>query len=295
MATMAPVVEAASPGAENILVTGLPRSGTTLTCHLLNKVPDTVALHEPMKVKYFADLHSPEERRGLIHRFFADQRESIRDRGVAISKQVDGAVPDNPYGAGRSDAGLRKSVASKGEVVVDKELSPGHALVVKHNSAFAALVGELVGHFPVYAVVRNPLSTIASWSSVEFNAQTGHVPAAERLDPGLRDALARLDDPLDRQLHVIAWFHGQYRGSLPEERILRYERIVESGGRALAVVRPGAEDLDEPLRSRNLSDQYDRGAIERIGERLLATDGPHWETYSRESVEELLEASLATS
>lgn len=288
------MIDGDRPEGENILVTGLPRSGTTLTCHLLNKVPDTVALHEPMKVKRLAGLSGPGERRELIHRFFAAQRESIRGRGVALSKQVAGAVPDNPVGTGRNDAGLRKSVASKGEVTIDRELAPDFALIIKHNSAFAAIVDELVGHFPVYAIVRNPLSTIASWSSIKFNAQTGHVPAAERLDADLRDDLARIDDPLTRQLHVIAWFHAQYRRALPDDRIIRYERIVDSGGAALVVIRPGAEGLDEPLRSRNLSDQYDRETVERIGERLLATEGAHWETYSRESVEGLLEASLAT-
>ena len=30
----------------NIVLTGLPRSGTTLACRLLNLLPDTVALHE---------------------------------------------------------------------------------------------------------------------------------------------------------------------------------------------------------------------------------------------------------
>ena len=39
----------------NVLVTGTPRSGTTLICSLVNKLPDTVALHEPMNVWEFAD------------------------------------------------------------------------------------------------------------------------------------------------------------------------------------------------------------------------------------------------
>jgi hypothetical protein len=45
----------------NILITGTPRSGTTLPCHLLNELPDTVALHEPMKVKEFSGLTDHEE------------------------------------------------------------------------------------------------------------------------------------------------------------------------------------------------------------------------------------------
>jgi len=32
----------------DIILTGIARSGTTLTCFLLNKLPQAVALHEPM-------------------------------------------------------------------------------------------------------------------------------------------------------------------------------------------------------------------------------------------------------
>lgn len=40
----------------NVVLTGLPRSGTTLACRLLNLLPDTVALHEPIAPGRFAGL-----------------------------------------------------------------------------------------------------------------------------------------------------------------------------------------------------------------------------------------------
>ena len=40
----------------NVVLTGLPRSGTTLACHLLNKLPDTVAVLEPFEAGRFAGL-----------------------------------------------------------------------------------------------------------------------------------------------------------------------------------------------------------------------------------------------
>src|SRR5689334_16285425 len=45
----------------DVLVTGLPRSGTTLTCHLLQKLPDTVALHEPMDFHKFSPERSRDD------------------------------------------------------------------------------------------------------------------------------------------------------------------------------------------------------------------------------------------
>jgi len=37
------------------LLTGLPRSGTTLVCALLNRLPDTVALSEPRILRLHGD------------------------------------------------------------------------------------------------------------------------------------------------------------------------------------------------------------------------------------------------
>lgn len=271
----------------NVLITGTPRSGTTLTCHLLNKLPDTVALHEPMRVKAFESL-GRDEIVEEIGRFCEEQRSSLRRRGRAISKNVDGVVPDNPIGEGRSEDGLRKRLVSKGEIVVDKPLSADFMLAIKHNSAFTAVLESLVGRFPVYGVIRNPLATLASWSSVEFSASSGYARAAERLDPDLKARLAAIADDLDRQICLLDWFHGRFRRHLAEDAILRYESVVATGGRALSKVNPDAERLSEPMESRNTNKLYDVGAMFRIGERLLASEGAFWEWYTKDSVAELL-------
>lgn len=269
----------------NVLITGTPRSGTTMTCHLLNMVPDTVALHEPMRTGQFKDEDGPVT---AVERFCEEQRLSILERGLAISKQVGGAVPANPVGTSRTNSGLRKRVVSKGQIAIDKELSPDFTLAVKHCGSFTAILDRLVTRFPVYAIVRNPLAMLASWSTVEFAVQQGHVPVAEGLDSDLKTTLASIDDVLDRQIQVLIWFHERIRRYLPEEAIIRYESIVETGGKALAVVRPGAAALAEPLQSQNTSGLYDHERMLQIGERLLKTDGAHWESYSKESVERLL-------
>jgi hypothetical protein len=277
----------------NILITGTPRSGTTMTCHLLNKLPETVALHEPMQTGQLKGQDGPA---AAVERFCDDQRQSILEHGVAISKHAGGTVPANPVGTSRTDAGLRKREVSKGEIIIDKELCPDFTLVVKHCGSFTATLDRLVPRFPVFAIVRNPLSMLASWATVEFAVQRGRVPVAEGLDRELKAQLASIEDVLDRQIHILTWFHERIRRYLPDEAIIRYESIVETGGKALAVVRPGAASLAEPLRSQNTSDLYDRERMVRIGERLLKSEGAHWESYSKESVERLLEdLTMATS
>lgn len=288
----------------SILLTGTARSGTTLSCHLLNKLPDTVALHEPMAsgpmaVGRLSELGSYERMGQAVESFCEEQRTSLHERKRARSKEQGGAVPDNHVGAARTRKHLwgkalrrRSRSVRKGEIVVEKELSEDFTLVVKHVSAFAALLGELVKRFPVYAIVRNPLPVLASWNSIDFNLRRGHVPAAERIAPDLEAALRSIDDRLDRQIHVLAWAHAQFRRHLADQSIIRYESIVETGGSALSVVEPTASDLDQPLENRNQSALYDREELLRIGERLMESEGAHWESYTRESVERLLEASM---
>jgi hypothetical protein len=276
----------------NVLIAGTPRSGTTLTCHLLNKLPETVALHEPIRGSRF---RSPEAVCGLVRDFCDEQRISILERKRATSKQQDGVVLDNPIGTRRVGSDLRERLVSRGEMVIDKELSPDFILAIKQPGAFTATLDQLVTCFPVYAIVRNPLATLASWASVPLAVQRGHFPIVERYDHDLKTSLAETPDELDRQIQLLGWFHARIRRYVQDEAIIRYEAIVTSGGQALAVVQPAAEFLNEPLQSQNTSNLYDHDLMLRIGERLLRTEGGHWELYSRQSVEHLLRELTATT
>ncbi|MCC7021882.1 MAG: hypothetical protein IT338_03590 [Thermomicrobiales bacterium] len=272
----------------DILLTGPPRSGTTLSCHLLNKLPDTVALHEPMKVRELAELRDHAEICRAIARFCGEQRTSILEEGKAKSKQVNGVVPENYFGDEPVRGGLRSGIVSHGEIVVDRELSPDFALVIKHIAGFTAIIEEAVNHFPVYALVRNPLAILASWNSIDRDFRRGHARGAERLDAQLTARLTAIKNTPDRQLALLGWFFEQAHRHLPQQSIIHYEAVVEQGGAALAVMRPSAAALHEPLENFNTNPLYNREAILRLGDRLLQSDGAYWQSYSRESVEFLL-------
>lgn len=308
------------PGPEvddgNVLVTGLPRSGTTLACELLNLVPDVVALDEPMNrlmlTQEVTDTAAPGRRKGRlpwsgarsaaspppgvaadlvadnIGRFLDLTRTSIADRGMALTRHVEGRVLGSKVADTYGEGGLRGRLFARGEIHVDKPLSPTFVLAVKHNSAFAAVLPQLVKRFSVTAIVRNPLSIISSWQTVPFPVQRGHASIAEVLDPELELALARIDDRVDRQFFLLSWFFRHFRDELPGDGCLRYEDIVASNGAALAAVVPRAADLAEPLTNRNRSSVYDPSAVDALGSRLLDTDGPWWHFYTPDSVRQLL-------
>ena len=275
----------------NIILTGIPRSGTTLTCHLLNKVPDIVALHEPIP-------GLPEGHKAacqVIERFFEDTRQSIRNDKTALSKHAGGRVPDNPVAGEYGQSGVRESIASWGKIHIEKELSPDFVLAIKHPASFTALLDRLRKRFPCYAVIRNPLSVLASWNSVSFPVGDGHAPMAERYDGRLARTLARISDKAERQLHLLSWFYSRYQSCLPDRSILRYEEMIATGGKSLAVVAPLAQHLNEDLESKNTNVLYDREVVRVIGGKLLKTDGAFWHFYSRESVERLAEETLVSS
>jgi hypothetical protein len=271
--------------AHDIALTGLPRSGTTLSCHLLNKLPDVVALNEPMRVDELPKLSDRWQMCDAVKEFFTASRRSIAESGTAYSRHVGGVVPDNVVGQSRVQSGLRKDDAVRGLIRIEKPLPGEFLLAIKHPVAFSALLPELGQRIRTFAVVRNPLAILASWNSVHMAFGQGHAPAAENLDGELRKALAGISDGIDRQLYLIDWFFTQYRDGLAPGHVLRYEDIIASGGAALAVVAGSAAGLKEPLVEKNTNKLYKPETVKALGERLLASEGAYWAFYEKSEVE----------
>ena len=273
----------------NVLITGTPRSGTTLICSLLNKLPDTVALHEPMNVWDFAECRDGGAVTDRIENFCAETRKSLHEQGFAISKHVQGKIPDNVASDQVNRSGTRLRRTEHGRVVVDKPLSQDFTLAVKHPGAFSALLETLSKRFECYAIVRNPLATLASWNSLAWlPLKDGHSPIAEKLDVDLARDLAAKSDPLERQIHILEWFYDRFRRFLPEGALIKYEDLIASRGREVAKFFPTAAELDEDLSSKNVNKYYDRALMTNLGERLLQREGPLWNFYSKPDVESLL-------
>lgn len=272
-----------------LILTGLPRSGTTLCCHLLNQVPNTVALFEPMAV-----MALPRHDRGaavaavLEH---ADRaRRGLLERGRAASFHAGGQVPDNPAG---ETVGDRRSWRVKhGEIAFDKPLDAGFTLAIKHNAAFTALLPELARAAPLLAVVRNPLAVLASWNSLDLPVSRGQLPAGERLDPALAEALAALPDLLQRQLRILDWFHAHFLDHPGEARLVRYEALVQDPGRELfdraGLPRTGTAAFG----NRNDNAAYPRANIAALARGLLDHPGRWRELYAEAEVRTLADRLL---
>jgi hypothetical protein len=275
----------------DVVLTGLPRSGSTLVCALLNLVPGVVALHEPMPLPDWASRMTRETVIREIDRFFAEARNSLLHTGTAPSRQVDARVPSNPFADEKDASGLRHARGVLGLLA----LAPGtvlaldFTLVVKHTAGFAALLEQLNEDHPCFAVIREPIATMASWATINAPIRTGRTPAAERLDPRLSAALDKIEGVLDRQIHILEWYLERFR-SLPADRVIRYEAVVASGGQSLRAIAPAAAELSEPLSLKNDNPLYEREQMIRVGRALLARSGVLWDFYDRANTEQGLAA-----
>jgi hypothetical protein len=279
----------------NVLITGTPRSGTTLVCSLLNKLPDIVALHEPMNVFEFVG-RGTDEIVQMVEQFCAESRQSLHETGSAISKHVGGKVRDNS--ANPAGGGNRIRVTDHGRIEINKAISKDFTLAIKHPVAFAALLGPLSAHFECFAILRNPLATLASWNSLDwFALKDGHSPIGEKLDVDLARNLAAIPDVVDRQIHILEWFYDRFQRFLKNSAVIKYENLIASRGRELASMFPEAGQLDEDLASKNVSEFYNREIMLEAGARLLKRNGPLWNFYKKSDVENLLNEinSSATS
>jgi hypothetical protein len=274
----------------NIVLTGVPRGGTTLACRLLGDCMDSIALFEPMDVRTLPK-HDPAAAAREVARFFASTRQQLRERGSAPSKLQDGRLPDNPFAEPDPGTGLRRLQAREG--VLQTAVPDGaFTLVIKHNAAFTALLPSLPDAFERIAIVRNPLAVLASWHSLDLPVSAGRLPAGERLDPDLARALQREPDLLSRQLRILDWFFARYAG-LPAARVLRYEDIVAGHGQPLfdcARLAPRAPA--DPLHDRNATPACALQLPPRLARRLLAQPGAWRAWYPEAAISGLLQRMM---
>lgn len=271
---------------QQVILTGLPRSGTTLTCHLLNKLANSVALHEPLIPLDLAGY----ERSNIVEiilKYFAAQRDQILQTGTAVSKSFAGQVPDNPMAGIDPKTGKRIRVLDGRLVQIDKQLTQDFCLAIKQPAFFTAILKDLVAvdSLSCFALIRNPLSVLLSWNSVEMPVSRGRVPAAEAFAPELKSNLDQIENVYDRQIFLLDWFFQQYLTYLPTKQILFYEATIQTAGKSLAVINPLANELAEPLYSKNNNSLYNNDLKQLLLEKLLnKTEGAFWHFYTKEQL-----------
>lgn len=212
---------------ENIILTGIPRSGTTMCCVLLNTAKNVVALNEPIEPEQFQNSESSIKN---IENKFINFRNQLFDSGYAPSRNINGIISDNIF----SNDEKRQMIAKRSDVFFGKQIKKDFSLIIKHNAEFTQLIEYLKPKYPVYAIIRNPVNIIKSWLTVQIAAAKGNISKSERLSPNLYNQLIKQDNLFNRQLFILSWYFEQYyKFNIPT---ITYEDIVQSQGKSLELI-----------------------------------------------------------
>lgn len=266
----------------DVILTGLPRTGTTLACKLLSEVNEVVGLNEPMAPEYFPNREAAVD---AVAQCFEDFRTSLWEKGEAPARTASGKVTDNAYS--KQVDGSRARKVERTVVQFDQPQNKNFTLVMKHCAEFSLILPELTERFACYAMVRNPIAVLGSWHSVNVPVSRGRVAKSARLLPHFYEALEAVEGLQEKQLFIMDWYFNQFKG-LPETHIIRYEHLVRNAAEALSVIDTRMHGLEQSLDSQNTSSIYDSSYLAEIGAKLLDSDNACWNFYSKEEVAALL-------
>lgn len=171
---------------------------------------------------------------------------------------------------------------------INRELNGDFSLIIKHPNAFTALLSELTERWQCYALIRNPLAVIASWSSLNHPLCDGHAPMAEYYDKGLQRRLVSIVCKERRQLALLNWYYEKFLTKLDLENIVQYEKIVQTKGNCLSqqILGMGVDAGD--LASKNTNHIYNVNDMRRFAELLMRDTGPWRSFYSEADIGALL-------
>ena len=247
-----------------LLLTGLPRSGTTLMCALLSRLPNTIALAEPMSIGTATSV--PEVLRNL-DAFVSQVRQDALARGMVPAKVISGQIIDNFMEAPKAAGELRRVVSRVEEIPVGKRLKHDFRLYIKQPALFAAISGFLASSMHLYALVRSPLDVLASWQTVDLPVHHGRLPAAERVDEELRETLHALPDRMDRQVAIMGWFLRRF-AQLPHGRVIRYEDLVANPAATLSAMQPAGDGIRHDIHRQSAKERYPAVDLAELARRL---------------------------
>ena len=274
---------------KSIILTGVPRSGSSLACSLLNNFNNTIALLEPMPVFDSIPEHGNIAACKDVMDFMFECRREILYEAKMQTSHSDGKATSNTFIDNTFSSGLRKSIIINSKIPVDTDIQPGFSLAIKHTAFFRAILADLKNFFECYATIRNPLSILASWNTIDAPINRGHIPAGERYDSELAQILSQTEEVLERQMIILEWFFTGFKSLLDDDHIIKYEDMIETNGNIFAPLSYD-QSLKKPeikLYNRNTNSQYSHLDLEKLYNRLINSDGSYWYYYSKTDVQQI--------
>lgn len=212
----------------DLVITGIPRSGTSYVCSLLNAVENTVLVNEPVEALQYLRNDSSRTMAG----YYADTRERILGGKPIQNKIVDGRFTE--------DTNENDSRSYYVPEVKDASFVFG----TKNTFVYLVSLEKLGKQLPgaaIIACVRHPYDAISSWKRVRFPHLKNADPsffAAYASEQGKREIAGICAIPLVEIRYAAMWDFLARRmlGQLDNLLLLKYEELVTDPARYLAAV-----------------------------------------------------------
>lgn len=234
----------------DFLVTGIPRSGTSLLCKLLSKQPNWLILNEPSEAIPYLQERTDASGIALLHRQYRER--------VLLGQPIENKV--------RGDELIEDTALGDERQLYHPAVRGRHFRMGSKNTlAYMASLSHLQRlNWPVVAMVRHPLDSLGSWEST-FNHLREAIPDQLPLThPEFygwagwqRAALAEMADQTDAALRrVLLWrLLAQTLLAQPGIHLWFYEAFVVAPRDHIRQLRrslgaPGGGPRIEPLKRR---------------------------------------------
>jgi len=135
----------------NIILTGIPRSGTSYLCSLLNKTDNSVVINEPNGMSKYMGM---EEYPFVVTKYYNDVRLAVLNGDKIENKMYQGKIIE--------DTSLIQNFEEYIPTVFDENFS----ICTKNTLGYLFRLDKLKVLMPessIFACIRNPIDTIASW------------------------------------------------------------------------------------------------------------------------------------
>lgn len=252
----------------NYLVTGIPRSGSTLLMQLINQSYQNIVLSEPSWIKQLRieSKDQPVHLVSMIQKQFHLIRNQIYS-GESIEVLVDnrtGKVPQNFFIRKNNDPKQIKNIKSFIGVQFPSDYF-NKDLFVKNNTLFTSILKDvcLLTPFKVIIIIRDPIAVLKSWRSLNIPVSKGKLKIAELYSKEILE-VSKLEPLLKRQIKLLDWFYKQYYLFRAHCHIVKYEDLIKNPVKEIQSISSQNIKLDLKLHSQNKSVHYNHNETTKL-------------------------------
>jgi hypothetical protein len=242
----------------DLLITGIPRSGTSLITSILASNTSSIVFSEPSWLGSVRAQSSTcdEFTKNLILKIKHIRTEIRNGNPIQLKISNDGkGIPSNYYNRDKS-GNINTDKAEK--LVQFPNRYADHKMIIKSNAQFSSCLEPLIQSkkYKIICVIRNPISAIMSWRSLNIPVSNGNMKIAEKYSSDYLSFIQKEDKLLLKQVKIADWFFKQYTSFINHITLVKYEDLIESPTKVLSKIFE-TDGFEIPkLKTQNKSNYY---------------------------------------